>query len=205
MFGLAVLVVMGLYLLISIVAVRAAVIHARKQGRRAWVWGLVTAVVMYNLVFWDWLPTVATHQYYCATEAGFWTYKTVDQWKQENPGVMETLPAPGAAGSPTKHEEFDDRHGRTDTYLLNERFSWVVIQQDISSLLPIIRTEHQIKDTRKNEVLARYIDFGSGNSVKNPIGPPGPLKFWLHSSDCDGGDANYGKFLLFKRLFEVTK
>ena len=81
MFGLAVLVVMGLYLLISIVAVRAAVIYARKQGRRAWVWGLVTAVVMYNLVFWDWIPTVATHQYYCATEAGFWTYKTVDQWK----------------------------------------------------------------------------------------------------------------------------
>jgi hypothetical protein len=35
--------------------------------------------------------TVAVHQYYCAKDAGFWVYKTLGQWKAENPGVMETL------------------------------------------------------------------------------------------------------------------
>ena len=90
MFGLAVILIMGVYLLISIAVVCGMVRTARKNGRNAKLLGWSAALVMYLIPFWDWLPTVATHQYYCATEAGFWVYKTVDQWKQENPGVMET-------------------------------------------------------------------------------------------------------------------
>ena len=56
---------------------------------------------------------------------------------------------------------------RTDTYFLNERFNWIVTEQDISPLLPIIMIEQQVKEVAKNEVLARYVDFGTGNSVKN--------------------------------------
>ena len=91
MFGLAFLLVFGLYLLISIGVVRRAIRYARENGRSAKRWGWGAALVMYSLVFWDWLPTVATHQYYCVKESGFWVYKTLAQWKKENPGVMEGL------------------------------------------------------------------------------------------------------------------
>ena len=40
---------------------------------------------------------------------------------------------------------------------------------------------------KTSEVIAEYIDFATGNSVKNTIGPPGPMKFWLRSPYCDGG------------------
>ncbi len=46
---------------------------------------------MYNLVFWDLIPTKLLHKYYCATEAGILVYKTPGQWITENPGVAETL------------------------------------------------------------------------------------------------------------------
>lgn len=198
MLGLAVLIVIGLYLLISFGVVRGAVGYARKSGKSAKRWGWSAALVMYLLVFWDWIPTVATHQYYCATEAGFWVYKTPEQWKKENPGVMETLVA--NKGAPSKYEAFDDGHGKRNIYLLNDRFNWIVTQQDISSLLPIIRTEQEVKDVQKNEVLARYIDFGSGNSVKNTVGPPGPMKFWLVNRHCINGGRNQGLMYSFEHV-----
>lgn len=62
-------------------------------------------------------------------------------------------------------------------------------------MLPIIMVEQQVKDVAKNEVLARFVDFGTGNSVKNFVGMP--LKFWLHSGNCSGGDMNKSKLIHF--------
>jgi hypothetical protein len=36
---------------------------------------------MYLIPFWDWLPTVAAHRYYCWKDSGFAVSKTLDQWR----------------------------------------------------------------------------------------------------------------------------
>jgi len=89
--GIVIIGVMGLYLLISIGVVAWAINYAKKNGKSAKRWGWGAALVMYMIPFWDWIPTVATHQFYCAKDSGFWVYKTFDQWKAENPGVIGTL------------------------------------------------------------------------------------------------------------------
>jgi hypothetical protein len=188
--GLVIIGVLVLYLVLSIAVVIGAIKFAKNNGKNVKRWGFSAALVMYLIPFWDWIPTVAMHRYYCATESGFWIYKTLDQWKKENPGVIKTLSLPSTSGSPSKHEQFDAGRGKINTYLLNERFNWVIHQQDISNLFPIIRSEEQVIDFNKNEVLARYVDFSTGNSVKNTIGPPGPLKFWMSSRHCQGGEKN---------------
>lgn len=203
MFGLAYLVAFGVYLLISIGVVRWVIGYARKSGKSAKRWGWGAAFVMYSIVFWDFIPTVAVHQFYCAKDSGFWVYKTLDQWKAENPGVMETLPAPSSKGSPTKYEPFDEGYGKRNIYLLNDRFNWIVTQQDVSVLLPIIRTEQVVKDAQKNEVLARYVGFGTGNSVKNTSGMP--LKFWLHNGSCNSGGSNQDALRNFRDNFYGSK
>ena len=208
MFGLVVVVVGLIYLAVLIAVTRFAYSAAKKRGYSKAKCRLAAAggfLIVYLPLFWDHIPTVVTHQYYCVTEAGFWEYKTVDQWKGENPGVMEGLPAPRSTGSPTKYDQFDDGYGETFTYLLNERFNWIIAQHDISSMLPIIRTEQQVKDIEKNEVLARYIDYSTGNSVKTPIGPPGPLKFWLRSQHCIGGANNQDNLRGFRDHFYGSK
>ena len=91
MLGLVVLFIIGVYLAVSTLVVWLVARWAKKRGHRGWVWGGLAAFAMYNLVFWDLIPTLAMHKYYCATEAGFWVYKTPEQWAKENPGVMETL------------------------------------------------------------------------------------------------------------------
>ena len=92
--GLAVLAwpltLMAGFVLVFVAAVSGTYFAVRKE-KSGWKWPLGVAVLLYLAVFWDHIPTVLVHKYYCETEAGFWVYKTPEQWKKENPGVMETL------------------------------------------------------------------------------------------------------------------
>ena len=187
--GLAYLVFFAVYLLVSIAAVRGAIGYARKNGKSAKRWGWGAAIVMYSIVFWDFIPTVVAHQYYCAEDSGFWVYKTLDQWKAENPGVMETLVANKDAPSTRQ----GDMENYTDTYLLNQRINKIVQQQSAFSWLSVHRYEQTVVDSKTNAVLARFVDFGSYNREW------GGLRFWTSIQHCsDGGAHNDAQFYDFK-------
>ena len=94
MFGLIVFGLLGIYMLLLVAVTRWGYRLAEKKGlprKQRWLWATGGFLIVYLPLFWDWIPTIAVHQYYCAKDAGFWVYKTLDQWKVENPGVMETL------------------------------------------------------------------------------------------------------------------
>ena len=192
--GLVILGALALYLLISIAVVVGAVKHAKKTGKSVKRWGAGAALVMYLIPFWDWLPTVAVHQYYCRTEAGFWVYKTVDQWKQENPGVMETLVA--NKGAPSTRQ--GDMTNYTDTYFLNQRFNWV-IERFNAPLFNLWRHEQKVVDAKTNDVLARYVDFSTAQ-IRVGGGWYG-WKFWLHNEHCIGGGGNQDVLRNFRNHF----
>ena len=192
--GLAILGAVALYLLIAIAAVIGAIRYAKKTGKSANRWGWGAALVMYLIPFWDWLPTVAVHRYYCATEAGFWVYKTLEQWKQENPGVMEGLVA--NKGAPSTRQ--GDMTNHTDTYFLNQRFNWVVKRYN-DPLFNRWRHEQEVVDTKTNEVLARYVDFSTAQ-IRAGGGWYG-WKFWLHNEHCIGGGNNQDALRNFRNNF----
>ena len=185
--GILILGIAGIYLLISIAVVLLVVRYARNKGAGAKRWGWGAVLVMWLIPFWDWLPTAAVHQYYCATESGFWVYKTLEQWKTENPGVMEELVA------------FKDVRSANSAYLLNERFKWV-IKRDGDFLFNQWRQEYQIVDRKTEEILGRYIDFYTGNG--NIGGADIPMKFWLQSGLCSNSHNQYDhKFYVFRDNF----
>ncbi|MDD5058567.1 MAG: hypothetical protein PHQ60_11905 [Sideroxydans sp.] len=170
MFGLAYLAVFGVYLLASVGAVMWAVGYARKNGKSALGWGLGVAFVMYNIVFWDWIPTVMAHKYYCEKEAGFWVYKTLDQWKVENPGVMEGL-----------HQILKPIQRMPYGYMdiLDERFSIEIHRKTPIPLLTTTVDEELLVDRNTGEILAKGIKVSSGNRA---VG--GELQFWLNQEPC---------------------
>lgn len=183
--GLVIFGAMGLYLLLAILIVRWAIRHARKTGMNPVRWGWSAALVMYLIPFWDWLPTVAIHRYYCATEAGFWIYKTLNQWTAENPGVTDTL----TDNSP--HEKFpnwplEDWNGKKITGI-NQRFGiehsdHLSGSRDGELFMNIWRWQTDLLDKKTGEVLARQVDFSAGNN--GYIGGMHSLKFWLQSDTC---------------------
>lgn len=189
MMGLAYLVFFAVYLLVSIAAVRGAIGYARKNGKSAKCWGWGAAFIMYSIVFWDWLPTVAVHQFYCAKDSGFWVYKTLDQWKAENPGVIETL----VEDKNSQVKFVNDSKNHVLIKVVNQRFNWLTIQnRDVISVLPIGREENQLVDTPKNFVIARQIGFGAHDENW------GGLKFWLNVGACSDRNkdmANFGNIV----------
>ena len=198
MFGLIVLAIMAGYLLLSIIVVKLARRHARQHGKSVTRWGWGAALVMWLIPFWDWLPTVAVHQYYCATEAGFWVYKTPEQWKRENPAVLEFLVT--NPGVPSTRDGGDDSF--TDTYFLNERFNWRVKRHG-KLLYNRWRHEEDVVDVKTGEVLARYVDFST--SQDRPQAGWSGWKFWLGNEHCSGGAHNENSMHNFKNTFKETK
>lgn len=173
MLGLMILLALGIYIGLSALVVWQAARWARRHNRRAWMWGGLAAFAMYNLVFWDWIPTVAMHKYYCVTEAGFWVYKTPEQWAKENPGVLETLVYK------KEMPHIQTLYGRAT--VLNQRFLFTY-KYEGPFLFNRWRIETEIRDSLNSEVIAREVSF-STSQERRQAGWSG-WKIWLDNERC---------------------
>lgn len=177
--GFVVIVAMGIYLLISFGVVASAISYAKKNSKNTKRWGLGAALAMFLIPFWDWIPTVGVHQYYCMKDSGFWVYKPLDQWKAENPGVMEGLTTQRV----WPHQYLGDDNNYVVTESVNQRLN-LITKKDRELFLYRWRWERDLVDTKTNELLARHVDFSTGNGH---IGGEPELRFWLHSDHCING------------------
>ena len=139
MIGILFLLAGAFYILISVWSVKLAMRQAEMRGIAKWKWGVPAGFVMYLLVFWDHLPTLAAHKYYCKTESGFTVYKTLEQWQEENPGVAETLTYEDKINS--------SRRDNKIIYYMNERFDSTHSQEPV--FLSVVRIKSQIIDKKK--------------------------------------------------------
>lgn len=186
--GFVIFMAMGVYFLISLGVVTWAVGHAKKNGLSVKKWGWGAALVMFLIPCWDWIPTVAVHQYYCAKDSGFWVYKTPEQWKAENPGVIEGLVA---NKNPVLVSHEGDQDSWTDVEMLNQRIK-MVSKRNGPLFFHRWRWEGEWVDSKNNEVLARYVDFYTSHE-RRQAGWSG-WKFWLATDHCVGYQEKATKF-----------
>jgi hypothetical protein len=181
--AIVILLIVGGYLTLAIFAVRGVVRWAGRNGYtkgQRWLWGTGVALVFYLVPFWDWVPTVVAHQYFCATEAKFEVRKTLEQWKTENTKIIANL----------RHDRDAKivKAGPYYRYPLNQRLASERIDPH-EVFLTIKRTEGRIVDIENGEVLASYVDFvASGND-----------KFWLRTGRCRGESRGTGSFMAIEQ------
>ena len=181
------------YLAIAVFFVRATLRSAREAGlatKQRWVRGGLVALVFYLIPFWDWIPTVVAHQYYCATEAKFEVYKTIEQWKAENAEVVQEL-------------RFDPRAksfqiGGYERSSLNQRLASDRLYKE-PIFLTVARRVGRIVDVKDGRVLAEWVDFRRGDPPFS-VGGTGAWKFWLLANTCNGDSNGYwGRFTQFEQ------
>jgi hypothetical protein len=210
MFGLIVLVVGAIYLVVLIAVTRFAYSAAKKRGvskAKCWLAAAGGFLLVYLPVFWDHIPTLIAHQYYCKTEAGFRVYKTLDQWKAENPGVMEglvennTSPEGISPDWPLEHRpDMNIAH-------INQRFG-MTYKNHLSSqmegelFLHVWRWKYELQDKKTGEILARQVDYSSGNGY---LGGELPVRFWLQIEHCMSSDEQSHKLSEFVKQFKGAK
>jgi hypothetical protein len=172
-----------IYLPLSIWAIRKAYQFAKTRYQRGWAGGLVAAFIMYNLVFWDWIPVVLMHKHLCETEGGFWVYKTPEQWVKEHPEVV---------GQESRGEALNGNHEPDKSYYHEIDRMWfgtlVYFErfQEKKDFLGISRSQKEIVDANSGEILVKSVNFQRGGSFYG-----GGYKFWLDIGNTSCSESSY--------------
>lgn len=193
MIGLMIIAAFAIYLAISYGVVRFTIRWARRTGRGVKRWTVFAVLVMYLLVFWDHIPTLVLYKYYCHTKAGFWVYKTPEQWKAENPGVAETLLR-------KKNTQIYDSAGNFQSYKKNERFD-TISQVETIPFFPLMISVNLIIDINTNDQLAKIVYVSSGYTGSMEL-----YKFWTKIDPCVIGAHDFRKILFnYQTIGRETK
>lgn len=215
------------YFICAVLCVWVAVREAKKRGRKGWVWGGVAALFIYHLAFWDLIPKLVLHNYYCFTESGYSVYKTPKQWMQENPGVMETLslshlPERFYKGSSSRIHTLNryyvlpDGTEITALYAQNKVFAvgyrmpngemgdWLNERVELTDKYEkrpfgINRYSQELIDYKTKRVLAKYVNFACGDKY-SPTGV-GTWLVLIFKSTCNCG-VSFDEFGKYKSLFQ---
>jgi hypothetical protein len=175
MLGLILVVLLGLYLALLLWVTRKAYRYAKREGyptTTCLAFGLGGFLLVYLPLFWDHIPTLIAHHYYCSKEAGFTMNKTLEQWKQENPGVVEAW----EKSKPTT-EFINNRQ------VVNGRVAMETIIEP-RGLLAIRRFTTLITDLQTDEVLATSVDFYGASRGLSTAQNWRDVKFWLETGSC---------------------
>ncbi|WP_139271089.1 hypothetical protein [Atopomonas hussainii] len=198
MIGLIYLVLLLVYLGMSICLTYLAYRYTAVRYSKGWVGGWLAALTMYSLVFWDWIPTYVVHKYYCSTQAGFWVYKSPDQWIKENPDMVG-------------RKWGDDFMVRVESISADSWRVWysdaiyreTVQQSDYAGGL-LKRTEGVLIDSRNKSVLSRVVQFQKINESAVSLGSARirDFKIWLAvgGNDCISPSGHNYKALDFQNL-----
>ncbi len=189
MFGLMILLFLALYFLISLAVISFSYRLSESFWHRGRAGGVVAFVLMYSLVFWDWIPVLVTHKYFCETEAGFWVYQKPEQWIKANPNDVGKKW--GDWSIPTEIV-----NSQINRYWLGPHI-YVEVKRQPDFLYLLRREEQQLVDSRSKKIIARVIQFNKINESAMSVGGGNltDFKFWLalNGNVClapDGVDYN---------------
>ena len=203
MIGLMAIIVLGGLLALAIWAftlVNKALLRHGKSEAVARALAVAAVVALSLPITWDAIPTWIAFEYYNHKEAGIQVFKTLEQWKAENPGVAETLEPYGVSytDSRTKAVELADDRVRM---MLNARFAYD--KKVATGIFGIRVINHEIVDTKKATVIVHFVAVFSGNSGGLASGGDGWWKFWLlHSSSTSEQEIAFEKY---KREFQFLE
>lgn len=178
------LIFIGIVLVYLAIVVAAPIIGARfaknaEMGTTGiWLVGIGGFLLVTVPIFWDWAPTVMTWKQLCNKDAGFFVYKTPEQWKQENPGVAETL----------TYKSLSDEIKLQDgtRYLRNQRIAWDT--RNMQEAWGVWQRHETVVDLKTGQVLALYRNYSTGVSGSLVGGAGGGLrawKLWMARHTCE--------------------
>ena len=192
--------VLSFVLLYVVVLIGATVLGYQLAKRRGWPSGkrwsaaAVGFLMIFLPMFWDWLPTVWLHSYYCDKDAGITVSKTPEQWAKDNPDVGKSLirqEPPKLVATPNG-----------DYIQLNQRIRRE--RERLQKPLWLEEYQHRIVDNKNGETLVRLIDFGTGQTGRR-IEQFRDIKVWMYRNSCeaDGQSTRRKEFNRLSAGFET--
>lgn len=163
------------YGFVSIFVIYKSYGFTKTRYGKGWVGGWLAALIMYNLVFWDWIPVYVMHKYYCSTEAGFWIYKSPEQWIKENPDMVGQKWGDDYI---KPIERLSDNNWQI--WYSKSVYGETINQPEYSGGL-LRRNEKRLVDARSGDMLSRAVQFEKINESALSVGNATvrDFKIWL--------------------------
>lgn len=127
MIGLMYVLAAAIYVVVKAVGFAWRKGLASGSRKRAWAYGALAFLVVYLPVFWDYIPTLIAHRYYCAKDGGLHVYKDPRVWLAEQKGEIERLRV--KAGGEHVGKILPD--GWERSYLVNKEVAFEIRQKRI--------------------------------------------------------------------------
>lgn len=163
-------------ILLAYIKISNILLEQGKSSKFANILAAGTVLFLSLPLTWDTIPTWIAFEYFAHKEAGVTVFKTLEQWKSENPGIAETLEPYKLTIKDVRGEEFILENGFSRVRL-NERFSYDSKSKLL--FLSVKLTEHQIVDMKNENIVFRFVVITSGNSGGLASGGYGWWAPWL--------------------------
>lgn len=180
------------YLLIALKLIFFARNFAKRRFNKGWLGALLATLVMYNLVFWDWLPVVLMHKHYCETDAGFWVYQTPEQWLKNNPQLSKQE---WYSEAKKKREELISGYEHYSNREWLSKYVYLEYERHRHFAHAISRHEQKLIDARTGQILSKSIEYvRGGSSFPNSAAGLTDYKFWLAFGKSHCGESPQHKY-----------
>lgn len=142
--------------------------------RRARLYAAGVVAVAYHLIFWDFIPVVALHSYYCHHDGGVTIHVSANQWLVANAGELTGLATPPNEGFSRRGESIKGWEGWEAVY--PNRAIAALDKSEIAfpKILGIIRKRYIILDVRSNSILFEQIEYRAGRALIHETLRPQP-------------------------------
>ena len=190
--GLVILGALAAYFIVLVAVTWLAYRWAARRGLRRgtrWLAASGAFALVYLPLFWDYVPILVAHRYYCEKEAGFWVLQSPEEWNSENPGVIETLVDNNRSPNPATPDWPVEHHSDLHLAHINERFAIAYMnrmssQYEEELFLRVWRWKYELLDKKTNRAMAWQVDFSTGNGL---VGAAPPRRFWNQREHCPDG------------------
>ncbi len=232
MMALAFLFVAIIWLMITYFLARFFTRGLNEKGKKGWIAGLAIWGLMWLPVFGDW-PLMEYHYHkLCEEKAGLFQYKTLEQWREENPSTFAELTPYSLPENLHKKEltstiekkqyqlldgtqltlvhkknGYRNIHikrptGETGSWL-NQRFIYEVKEGEDRN---IIKTEQKLIDVEKNEILVKKVDFRTNYPLLSlGTNKLSDYKFWMRKTSCFKKQDSYKWLALGQSFSDLFK
>jgi hypothetical protein len=193
MTGLLAIVVLGVLLILACWAFVWTYKAKRRKGKSdavAFGWAVAAVVALSLPITWDAIPTWIAFEYYAKKEAGIQVFKTLEQWKAENPGMAETLVP---YGFKDKRGELENLGNEKFRYPLNDRFAYD--SSKVNLFLSVYAVRYEVIDRTNEVVLVRHTGVVSGNSGGLATGGSGWWALWLIHKTPDAVSSGFFNYV----------
>lgn len=199
------------YLFFTIVVVSISSSVAGSCNRSPWLWGSISLILMYNLVFWDYIPTKIVHNHLCSTKSGLIVHQAPDQWYSQYVSEFNNNPPSlndNSLGRGTPVSVTDNNSRLIQGYSINNRIIDVIeIGIPVYHIIPIRKNVYYIYDKKTQSRLVELVNYTIGYSGQGDTNAGiSAWKIWMSGSCFKAGSdirktSGYSEY--YDKLIEI--